>query len=64
MPRSKTVVSDNEKQRMRAEIDDQIAEFLRRGGKIDVLTDESGQTAPQLGSVWHTPDDVNPLASQ
>ncbi|MEM0954625.1 MAG: hypothetical protein AAGI24_10845 [Pseudomonadota bacterium] len=64
MPRSKTAVSDNEKQRMRAEIDDQVAEFLRRGGKINVLTNESSQTANQLGSVWHAPDDVNPLGSQ
>jgi len=64
MPKSKAVVTDTEKQRMRAEIDNQVAEFLRRGGKIDVLNDQPSQSDNKLGSVWHAQDDAQLLVSQ
>ena len=58
----KTPVSEHEKERMRAEIDSQIADFLDRGGKIDVLTNEH-QLQSRVGSVWHPQDDAANLVS-
>ena len=52
-----THFSEHEKERMRAEINDQVAEFLKRGGKIDVLTKEQ-RPATNIGSVWHPSHDM------
>ncbi len=60
MSKPKTYASEYEKQRMRAEIDSQVEEFLRRGGKIDVLN--SGLTGgDSVGSVWHQQDEMSNL---
>ena len=61
MAKTKASISEHEKERMRAEIDDQVAEFLRRGGKIDVLTDDKHSSASNIGSVWHPHDDMSNL---
>lgn len=50
-----------EKERLRAEIDRQVAEFLSRGGKIDVLTSDH-QKAVDIGSVWHQQSELTNLA--
>lgn len=63
MARTKAQMNEHEKERMRAEIDDQVAEFLRRGGKIDVLSDEKQNAASNIGSVWHQQDDMSGLVS-
>ena len=57
MANLKTPVSEHEKERMRAEIDSQIADFLSRGGKIDVLISENRQS-PKVGSVWHQQEEM------
>ena len=59
-PGSRT--SAHEKARIRAEIEDQVAEFLSRGGKIDVVNNGQPQHSG-TGSVWHQPDDLSNLAS-
>ncbi len=58
MPRAKATIAECEKQRMRDEIDQHIADYLRQGGKIDVLRDEHRRDAAKLGSVWHAQDDI------
>ena len=60
MANLKTPTSEHEKERMRAEIDNQIADFLNRGGKIDVLSSDQ-QQRPTVGSVWHQQDDASNL---
>jgi hypothetical protein len=60
MAHSKIPASEHEKERMRAEIDRQIADFLNRGGKIDVLGDEQ-QRRDGGGSVWHQQDEMSNL---
>jgi hypothetical protein len=49
-------VSVMEKQRVRAEIASQIEDFLRRGGRIEVLTKESQDRPNSVGSIWHSND--------
>ncbi len=47
-----------EKERIRDEINEQVDNFLRSGGQISVLTNNS--KAPRfssVGSVWSDPDD-------
>lgn len=63
MAKQKTPASEHEKQRMRAEIDSQIEDFLRRGGKIDVLNSGVANSS-DIGSVWHQQDDMSNLVSQ
>ena len=41
-----------EKERLRAEIDNQVEQFLQKGGHIDVLNDGSSREVRQFGSVW------------
>lgn len=63
MAKLKSPASEHEKERMRAEIDTQVEEFLRRGGKIDVLNnDHTGNAA--VGSVWHQQDEMSNLVQQ
>ncbi len=53
-----------EKQRVRAEIASQVEEFLRRGGRIDVVeqNNKGGQNA--IGNVWHSHHELADLASK
>jgi hypothetical protein len=51
-----------EKQRVRAEIASQIEEFLRKGGRIEVLEKNSEKSANSIGNVWHTNDDLTDLS--
>jgi predicted NUDIX family NTP pyrophosphohydrolase len=63
MAKLKSPASEHEKERMRAEIDSQIEEFLRRGGKIDILnSDVAGGSS--VGSVWHQQEDMTNLVQQ
>ena len=64
MANLKSRTSEQEKHRMRAEIDRQVEEFLRRGGKIDVVEDEHRTRTSSVGSVWHTQDDASNLFPQ
>ena len=64
MPNVKSQMSAHEKERMRAEIDSQVEEFLKRGGKIDVLTHSEQVSVTNIGSVWHQQDDMSNLVPQ
>jgi hypothetical protein len=57
----KSQSSEHEKQRMRDEIDRQVEEFLRRGGKIDIVQDKHSSSASSVGSVWHTQEETSAL---
>ena len=46
-----------EKERIRAEIERQVEEFLRRGGQISVFDNTSRESRVTIGSVWHGHDD-------
>ncbi len=47
-----------EKDRIRNEISSQVADFLRSGGQIDVLTNKNRAAQfSSVGSVWSDPDD-------
>lgn len=46
-----------EKERIRDEIDEQIAEYLRKGGRIQVLSRPETDTDKNRGSVWQSPFD-------
>lgn len=47
-----------EKERMRDEINEQVDDFLRSGGQINVLTNNSKAARfSSVGSVWSDPDD-------
>jgi hypothetical protein len=41
-----------EKERIRLQINAQVEEFLRRGGAIDVVTDNAKPVVADAGSVW------------
>lgn len=43
-----------EKERIRDEIDEQVAEYLRRGGRIQVLTRPETDLDTNRGSVWQS----------
>ncbi len=53
-----TDISVMEKQRVRAEIASHIEEYLRRGGRIEVLEKESKHRPNSVGSIWHSNDDL------
>lgn len=55
-----TIDSSNmtEKNRIRDEIDEQIREYLKRGGKIDVLSGKQTKTGNPVGSVWHGSEEM------
>lgn len=48
----------HEKERVRAEIDAQIREFLEQGGEIEVIASSSRADARVVGGVWHAPLDI------
>jgi len=55
MNRYQNRVNPSEKNRMRNEIDEQVRDFLQRGGKIDVLAASQRRLENNaIGSVWHT----------
>ena len=56
MPRKDNALNTVEKERQRSEIDDQIAEYLRKGGKIDVVGQGQAGSGSDIGSVWHDQD--------
>ena len=60
MANPKMPANEHEKERIRAEIDDQVAEFLNRGGKIDIVNNER-QQRDSVGSVWHQQDELSKL---
>ena len=59
MNRNSDKSSVTEKNRMRDEIDEQIREYLKQGGKIDVLTGNQRDPRNAIGSVWHGPEDIS-----
>lgn len=61
MKRDSNKINESEKNRIRDEIDAQIAEFLLAGGKINVLSDNPKASKPAIGSVWHTGEDLASL---
>ena len=46
-----------EKERIRAEIEDQVQQFLKKGGSIDVVNQGGANQQRQLGSIWQNLDD-------
>ncbi len=56
MPRANDTTGVMEKQRVRAEIASQIEEFLRNGGRIEVLEKNSDKSPRSIGNVWHNSD--------
>ena len=46
-----------EKERIRDEIDEQIAEYLRKGGRIQVLSRPETDLDKNRGIVWQSPFD-------
>jgi len=44
----------HEKARLRAEIEAQVREYLRRGGEIDVLHTRQRAESNIIGGVWHS----------
>lgn len=58
MSRRKDAINECEKNRIRNEIDAQIAEFLKAGGKIDVLADKQSNPKSAIGAVWRNGDDL------
>ena len=58
MNRKHDKTSISEKNRIRDEIDEQIREYLRQGGKIDVLSANYRNPRSAIGSVWHGSDDI------
>jgi len=47
-----------EKERMRLQINAQVEEFLRRGGAIEVVTDNASPGTAIVGSVWDDQEEL------
>ena len=61
MNRTTEQINTYEKKRIRDEINTQVEEFLKKGGRIDVLhCRQSGNN--KIGAVWHSQDEL-PLLS-
>jgi len=63
MSRRQEDLQVNEKNRIRAEINVQVEEFLRRGGCIDKLNRETEAKRSGMKNVWPTSDDDFKLVS-
>lgn len=50
-----------EKERIRLQINAQVEEFLRRGGAIEVVTDNARSTAAVAGSFGDDQEELTPL---
>ena len=46
-----------EKERIRFEIENQVEQFLQKGGRIDVLSKDGSHQDPRPGWVWQNHDD-------
>ena len=62
MNRNRDNTNESEKNRIRSEIDAQVEEFLKAGGKIDVVNANQRNPKTSIGSVWHGPDDIPGLS--
>lgn len=51
-----------EKERIRLQINAQVEEFLRRGGAIEVVTENSRPAAAIVGSVWDDQGEFTPYS--
>ncbi|MEM6581895.1 MAG: hypothetical protein AAF699_11505 [Pseudomonadota bacterium] len=52
-----------EKRRIREEINQQVADFLKTGGQIDVLSNQGESAGPSSsGRRWNDPEDLLPLS--
>jgi hypothetical protein len=49
-----------EKERIRLQINQQVEEFLRRGGAIDVITDNARSAIAMVGSVGEYEEELKP----
>ena len=58
MNRNSSNTSESEKNRIRSEIDAQVEEFLKSGGKIEVVNTNQRSAITSIGSVWHGPDEI------
>lgn len=58
MGQERDKINVTEKNRIRDEIDEQVRDYLRRGGKIDVLSVNQNSTGNAMGSVWHGSEDM------
>ncbi len=62
MNRNRDNTNESEKNRIRNEIDVQVEEFLKSGGKIDVVNSKNRSPRAAIGSVWHGSDDIPGLS--
>ncbi len=51
-----------EKERIRLQIKAQVEEFLRRGGAIEVVTDNARPATGVAGSVWDEQEEIAPYS--
>ena len=51
------------KHRLRTEIDRQVDEYLKKGGKIEVLAEQTRRENTAIGSVWRLTDDIPHLGT-
>lgn len=56
--RNADAVNTCEKERIRAEIDAQVQEFLARGGRIETVVGNARGDNNLIGGVWHNPMEV------
>ncbi len=52
-----------EKANLRDQISEQIREYLRRGGEIEVVHDKLEDDTPLVGSIWSNVDDDLDISS-
>ena len=62
MNRNRDNTNESEKNRIRNEIDAQVEEFLKSGGKIDVVNGNQRSPKASIGSVWRGSDDIPGLS--
>ena len=62
MNRNRDNTNESEKNRIRNEIDVQVEEFLKSGGKIDVVNGNQRSPKASIGSVWRGSDDIPGLS--
>lgn len=52
----------NEKERIRLQINAQVEEFLRRGGAIDVVTNNARPAMADVGNAWDDQEEHTPFS--
>ncbi|MEM8561798.1 MAG: hypothetical protein AAGF57_06165 [Pseudomonadota bacterium] len=61
--KTETVYQVPEKRRIREEINQQVEDFLRTGGQIDILSSQGDSARPSSsGRRWSDTDDLLPLS--